>query len=71
MTEINQEAEQDVQSASNALLACPFCGETPELSKYFKEDMYQMIHRCKVMGAICLDWSSAERVAKRWNTRAY
>lgn len=34
---------------------CPFCGERPEVTKHFKEDMYRLIHRCKVLGPVSFD----------------
>lgn len=56
---------------SSALLACPFCGETPAITKHFKEQMWSLIHRCPVIGAITIDWHDSQReVVGQWNTRA-
>jgi hypothetical protein len=50
---------------------CPFCGGDAQISKHFKEDIWQLIHRCPVVGAIVIDWTEPEqRVVDRWNTRA-
>ena len=57
-------------TAELGLKPCPFCGETPELSKHFREDMWQMIHRCKVIGPMLIEWGDAERITKQWNKRA-
>jgi hypothetical protein len=54
----------------NELKPCPFCGERPEVTKHFKEDMYRLIHRCKVLGPVSFDWSDKEPTHDRWNTRA-
>jgi len=52
------------------LLSCPFCGETPEISKHFRDPLWQLIHRCHVMGAITIDWRESEQaIAEQWNTR--
>jgi hypothetical protein len=49
---------------------CPFCGETPAPTKHFKEDMWRMIHRCPIVGAIMFDWADdVNHIAKQWNTR--
>lgn len=52
------------------LKSCPFCGETPEITKHFKEEIWRLTHRCSVVGAIMLDWSSQNWLSKAWNTRA-
>lgn len=61
---------QSVLTDGLGLLPCPFCGRTPELNKHFREEMWTMIHRCKVIGPITFDWSSEQRIAAQWNTRA-
>ena len=39
-------------------------------AEHFKEKgLWNMIHRCKVIGAISRDWSSLDRQIARWNTR--
>jgi hypothetical protein len=56
---------------SKDLLPCPFCGETPTISKHFKEDLWSMIHRCEVIGPITIGWSgSMEYIIETWNTRS-
>ena len=56
--------------AEEKLKPCPFCGELPEISKHFKEEMYHLIHRCKVLGPIVLEWSSKGSLERQWNRRA-
>ena len=52
------------------LKPCPFCGLTPELSKHFKEPIWQLIHRCRVVSPISLSWSgTSESIVDAWNTR--
>lgn len=49
---------------------CPFCGETPEVHKHFKEPMWRLTHRCWVIGPIVWDWTAPEsRIADKWNIR--
>lgn len=49
---------------------CPFCGEVPVITKHFREDMWNLIHRCKIIGVISLDWSdSIKRLKNQWNHR--
>jgi hypothetical protein len=49
---------------------CPWCGEAPQISKHFRDDAWRLIHRCKVMGPILIDWTySEDRLVERWNTR--
>ncbi len=50
--------------------SCPFCGRTPEITKHFREDQWQLIHRCPVMGAMCLDWRPKNKLYEIWNSRA-
>ena len=52
------------------LLPCPFCGGEPTLTEHHLEKgLWNMIHRCKVIGPISWDWSDKERHVTRWNTR--
>jgi hypothetical protein len=53
------------------LLHCPFCGELPEVAKHFREDVYRLIHRCKIAGPIVLEWASKGANEAQWNRRAY
>lgn len=52
------------------LKPCPFCGGNAEMTKHFREEIWNLIHRCPVMGALILDWSSKASLVERWNTRA-
>jgi hypothetical protein len=52
------------------LKPCPFCGEVPEVTKHFREDMWRLIHRCKAVGCIVVDWASQEWIEECWNQRA-
>jgi hypothetical protein len=56
-------------TAQESLLPCPFCGGHPTLTKHHREDMWGLIHRCEVVGAVSFDWGAAERHAARWNRR--
>ena len=51
------------------LLPCPFCGGRAEIAKHFREDMWNLIHRCKVMDPMTMGWSDRETLVKRWNAR--
>lgn len=52
------------------ILPCPFCGGIPEITKHFKEEMWSLLHRCKIMGAIKLEWRENEDVLiQKWNIR--
>lgn len=53
----------------NILKPCPFCGDRAELTKHFSSEMWRLIHRCKVLGPISLDWGDKETHIKSWNTR--
>jgi hypothetical protein len=52
-----------------AWLGCPFCGEQPEVTKHFKHDTWNLIHRCKVFTTVSIGWTTLESLQKRWNTR--
>jgi len=50
---------------------CPFCGEKPELTKHHKDPMWSLLHRCKIMGPLTIDWrESLSDIVRQWNTRA-
>jgi hypothetical protein len=52
------------------LKPCPFCGEAPEINAHFNPVMgHSLIHRCKVLGPITIDWSERARIVEKWNTR--
>jgi len=48
---------------------CPFCGELPQVTKHFKIEAYGLVHRCKAVGHIAIDFSDYDLVLRRWNTR--
>ena len=49
---------------------CPFCGERPKIDKHFRENLYCLVHRCKVLGcAISMDWNEKNYLIEKWNTR--
>lgn len=51
-------------------LPCPFCAETPEIAKHFREEMWRLSHQCCVIGPITLGWcDTVDALLKQWNTR--
>ena len=57
-------------SCSKALLGCPWCGKKPDIHKHFRDPMWQLLHRCKVMGPLRIDWKdSVEKLVTQWNDR--
>lgn len=52
------------------LKPCPFCGKEATITKHFKEDMHQLIHRCEVIGPIVFEWGDRDTIVKAWNTRS-
>lgn len=52
------------------LIPCPFCGRDAEITKHYRYEMWRLIHRCKVMGAMEIDWDeNRTRLLETWNTR--
>lgn len=52
------------------VLGCPFCGEQPEINHHHKDPLWSLLHRCKVMGPLTIDWqSSLSSLVRQWNTR--
>ncbi len=47
------------------MLPCPFCGKPPEIHQHFKEDLHRLIHRCKVMGPMALEWTTKDQLYKK------
>lgn len=51
---------------------CPFCGETPgdpvDATRIL--GVWNLIHRCNVLGPVKIQSSDRETVIARWNTRA-
>lgn len=56
-------------SAVETLAACPFCGDRPKVTKHFKHDLYGLVHRCKILPAIIMDFAEAGYNETKWNTR--
>ncbi len=52
------------------LKPCPFCGGTAELNKHFKHDLWSLIHRCRLVGPISMEWGDKASHISNWNTRA-
>lgn len=51
------------------LLACPFCGEVPEIVETIHES-YNLIHRCDLLtNAIKIERFERASVREDWNTR--
>ena len=49
---------------------CPWCEQRPIITKHYKEEMWNLIHRCKIIGTISFDWcGSLERLIMPWNER--
>jgi len=61
--------EMEVEDMNDKLKACPFCKKLPEITKHAKEELWSLLHRCKVVGAIKIDWGSYDRIVAAWNTR--
>lgn len=55
---------------ADELLLCPWCAEKPELNKHFREEVWSLLHRCKIMGPIKLEWGDRDDHIARWNTRS-
>lgn len=52
------------------LLPCPFCGATPTMHKHYKWAAWNLVHRCKVVGAISFDFVEDKKLhVDRWNSR--
>lgn len=50
--------------------SCPWCGEKPEVTKHFKDDLWSLVHRCPVFITLQTNgWSSLDYIKERWNTR--
>ena len=64
------EQSERMEITSADLLACPWCGETPNIHKHFRDPMWHLIHRCRIMGALQIDWTDKpETLVARWNHR--
>lgn len=52
------------------LIPCPFCGgEDVKITKTIYED-FNLIHRCKIIGAILLEgYLRKEQLIQQWNTQ--
>lgn len=53
------------------LSPCPFCGETPQITKHHREDIYSFMHRCQVLGPISWGFREDQYAhIEKWNSRA-
>lgn len=56
---------------SEQIKPCPFCGVKPDVIKHFKHDIWSLMHRCKLVGPISIDWcDDINGISRRWNRRA-
>ena len=56
---------------SDELLPCPFCAGEAKITKHFKyDDLFNLIHRCRLVGPIMIDWRDREQIVANWNTRS-
>ncbi len=47
---------------------CPWCNKIPKVSKHFRYDEWQLIHRCdKLLTVISMDWTELDSLKNRWN----
>lgn len=53
----------------NELKPCPFCGGIPEVTKHFKHEIFWLVHRCRVMPTIVMDFAEPGYNEAKWNTR--
>ncbi len=52
------------------ILPCPFCGQQPQFPKHFKHEMWQLIHRCPIVGTLHMGWTEDYcSLIDAWNTR--
>ncbi len=58
-----------MSEAATELKPCPFCGGQPKIRECYQGDELKLIHRCKVVGPIILDWTAKDILEKAWNTR--
>lgn len=59
------------EARATTLKDCPFCGRDVSdcIHKHHKHEMYQFIHRCRVMGALTIDWRDSLDIEAMWNMR--
>ena len=52
-------------------LGCPWCGEPPVITKHFKHEMWSLLHRCRIIGTISIDWTTDRlQLLGNWNHRS-
>ncbi len=55
--------------AATKLKPCPFCGGQAEITEHYQRDAFRLVHRCRIVGPIVLDWTAKEILERTWNTR--
>ncbi|MBX8528500.1 Lar family restriction alleviation protein [Pseudomonas cichorii] len=56
---------------NHELKPCPFCGEIPIITKHFREEAYNFMHRCAVLGPVSWDFRiDRQSHIDKWNSRA-
>lgn len=59
---------EDKPDYSEGFDTCPWCDKKPKVSKHFRYNEYQLIHRCDVLlSVISMDWTELDSLKKRWN----
>lgn len=54
---------------TDELKPCPFCGGAAQINKHFRDEAYNLVHRCHALGPIVIDWTDRERLVRCWNMR--
>lgn len=56
---------------TDELKPCPFCGGELVITKHFKHDLYNAVHRCTAIPSVVFDLMERESIVKCWNTRTH
>ncbi len=67
--EFEGKSVKKAEPAEPSFLGCPFCGLMPRVTKHHKEEVWNLVHRCRVFGSMSIDWTTKEQIAQAWNTR--